>query len=583
MKPPLVLLESYSSERDPASFVFSEFCGEAMAQRPEEVLPALAEVERAVAEGRHAAGFLSYEAASGLEPVLQTRQGEALPLAWFGFFRERAEVAPGSLKPSGVYSLSAWRPSISREAYDQALRRIREYIAAGDTYQVNFTFRMRAAFAGDERAFYRDLCLSQRASFCAYLHLGRFRILSASPELFFSLQDGTLTARPMKGTRPRGRWVEEDEDLVAALRASEKDRAENVMIVDLLRNDLGRVAEIGSVAVPRLWEIERYETVLQMTSTVKSRLRSGIELAELMRALFPCGSVTGAPKVRTMQIIAELESAPREIYTGSIGFVSPGPEIRFNVAIRTAWIDTLTGQVEFGVGGGITYDSSTEGEYEECQVKARVLTARRPEFGLLETLLFAEGEGYFLLERHLERLRRSARYFGFRCDVGRVTRALEKTAGDLDGGAHKVRLVLERGGWVQVSHERLPPPRKEGLRVAVSAEPVNSQDPLLFHKTTWRSMYQTRLDSRPDCDEVILQNERGEVTECCIGNLVAVLNGQKWTPPVESGLLPGTYREELLAREDICERALTPEDLRRAEALYLINSVRRWVKLELVD
>ena len=583
MTPPLVLLESYSGERDPLSFAFSGCCGEVVARHPGEVLPALREVEREVSRGRHAAGFLSYEAAPGLDPVLQTRSGGMLPLIWFGLFRERTEVAPGSLMPSGSYSLSAWAPSISRPAYDQALWRIRDYIASGDTYQVNFTFRMRAAFEGDDRAFYRDLCRSQRASYCAYLDLGRYRLLSASPELFFSLQDGALTARPMKGTRPRGRWPEEDEKLAAELREAEKDRAENVMIVDLLRNDLGRVSQTGSVAVPRLWEVERYETVLQMTSTVTSHLRSGIGLAELLTALFPCGSVTGAPKVRTTQIISELEDSPREIYTGSIGFISPGPEIRFNVAIRTAWIDTLTGRAEFGVGGGITYDSSPEGEYEECQVKARVLTARCPEVDLLETLLFEAGSGYFLLARHLDRLHHSARFFGFSCDIDRVANRLEKEAGNLDGGAYKVRLLLGRTGSLQVNHEKLEPQARKPLRVAIAAEPVDSREPLLFHKTTCRTTYESRLASRPDCDEVILQNERGEITECCIGNLVAVMEGAMWTPPQESGLLSGTFREELLVRGDIGVRLLTPRDLQRAEELYLINSVRRWVRLELVD
>ncbi|MFH1569571.1 MAG: aminodeoxychorismate synthase component I, partial [Gemmatimonadota bacterium] len=413
MTPPLVLLESYAAARDPDSFAFLDPCGEMVARTPGEVLPALRELARATAGGLHSAGYLGYEAASGLDPVLRTRAAAAdLPLLWFGLFRHRQAVAPGSLRATGPYTLTDWQPTVTRPDFDAAIGRVRRYIAAGDTYQVNYTFRMRARLEGDDRALYRDLCRSQRASYCAYLDLGRYRLLSASPELFLSLRDGVLTSRPMKGTRPRGRWPAEDDDLAAALVGSPKDRAENVMIVDLLRNDLGRVSAVGSVGVPRLWEVERYETVLQMTSTVTSRLRPGVGLVELMQALFPCGSITGAPKVRTMEIIAELESSPRGVYTGAIGCISPGPECRFSVAIRTAVLDTADGALEFGVGGGITWDSSAAGEYEECLVKARLLRERRPDFDLLETMLHEPGAGYFLLERHLERLASSARYFG---------------------------------------------------------------------------------------------------------------------------------------------------------------------------
>ena len=581
---PQVLLESYSHDRDPASYAFRDACGEVGAYTPEDVGPALLEVEHAVSSGLHAAGFLSYEAASGLDPVLETHPPDGRPLLWFGLFRERRHVAPGELPPRGDYALSAWQPSISRDSYDRAIQRIRAYIAAGDTYQVNYTFRMRADFQGDDRAFYGALCRSQRASHCAYLDLGRFRVLSASPELFFSLKDGDLTARPMKGTRPRGRWPLEDDRLTRELSSSPKDRAENVMIVDLLRNDLGRVSEMGSVSVPRLWEVERYETVLQMTSTVTSRLGADAGLVNLLSALFPCGSVTGAPKVRTMQIITELECSPRGIYTGAIGYLSPGLEAGFNVAIRTVWIDTLTGKAEFGVGGGITYDSSEAAEYEECTVKARVLTDRRPEFDLLETLRYEPKEGYFLLARHLERLESSARYFGFRYDAAAVEEELSTIARGLENGPHRVRLTLARNGEISVTHQPVAStPEGAVWRAAVCGDPVDSHDPLLYHKTTHRSTYDTRLSSCPRCDEVILTNERGEVTECCIGNIVAFLDGSMYTPPLDSGLLPGTYRAELLALGEISERVLWPEDLRRADSLHLINSLRRWVDLELVD
>ena len=590
MTEPVVLFESFASGKESRSFAFEGLVEKLVAHRPEEVADLLAEVEKGVGKGLHAAGFLAYEAASGLDSVLETREPGELPLAWFGIFRNRIETKAGSRRleeaagdrlGNGGYALSEWKPSISRSAYDEGLRRIREHIAAGDTYQVNYTLRLLADFAGDPRAFYRDLCRAQRGSFCAYLDLEETCILSASPELFFSLRDGHLVARPMKGTRPRGRWPEEDKRLVEELCSSAKDRAENVMIVDLLRNDLGRVAEIGSITVPRIWEAERYETVWQLTSTVEGHLREGIGLPEIFRGLFPCGSVTGAPKVRTMQIISEVEDSPRGVYTGCIGFISPGPEAVFNVAIRTVCIDRKLGRAEFGVGGGITWGSSAEGEYEECLVKAQVLRERRPEFRLLETMLFAAGKGYYLLDRHLARLRESAAYFGFICDADEVGKKLNLFCGEFEGD-RRVRLLLARDGTVELQSALLTESGwEEPLKVALADEPIDSREPFLFRKTTHREIYERRQEGRPDCGDVILHNERGEVTECCLGNLVALIDGRYWTPPIESGLLGGTFRAELLERGEIREKILKIKDLYIAERLFLINSVRRWMELEL--
>ena len=580
---PTVLLEAHSQVRDPVSYAFADCCGQIVAYQPEEVRPALAAVEEVVARGVHAAGFIAYEAAAGLEPALATQGTSGAPLLWFGIFERRLEVEAGTLQTQGEYSLSPWRSSLPQAAYNQRLAAIRDYIEAGDTYQVNFTLRLEADFRGDEGTLYRDLCRAQQTSYSAYLDIGRYCILSASPELFFSLENGVLTSRPMKGTRPRGRWPAEDEELAEVLRLSVKDRAENVMIVDLLRNDLGRVAESGSVEVVRLWEVERYETILQLTSTVQARLRADLGLVDILRALFPCGSVTGAPKVRTMQIIAALEERPRGVYTGCIGYVSPGLEARFNVAIRTVWIDREQGRAEFGVGGGITWDSQQQGEYEECLIKARVLSTRRPEFGLLETLLYEAGGGYFLLERHLERLRNSACYFGFRYNPGMVEQKLEKEAESFSVGSYRVRLVLSCDGRIEVHSNPIQQAPEAPFKVVVASQPVDEQDPFLFHKTTHRQVYERRLAAHPSCDDVILQNTRGELTECCIGNLVAKLDGQKWTPPVECGLLAGTFRAELLARGQIRERKLKLEDLTASEELYLINSVRRWVPIKVVS
>ncbi len=377
MDAPEVLLESRRSDQDGVSFSFSGCVGQVAAACPGEVNAALEEVERAVSRGLHAAGFIAYEAASGLDPALKTRSPGSAPLVWFGLFERRAEPAAGRFCAGRTYSLSAWRPSVASTEYADAVAGIREYIAAGDTYQVNYSYRLRADFEGDAGALYSDLRRSQRTAYSAFVDTGRFKVLSVSPELFFRLKSGELSARPMKGTRRRGRWPEEDRMQACALRNSPKDRAENVMIVDMLRNDLGRVSETGSVRTPVLWDVERYETVLQMTSTVRSRLRSGVGVSDILRAAFPCGSVTGAPKVRTMEIISELEDSPRGVYTGSIGYISPGPEAQFNVAIRTVTVDRETAIAEFGVGSGVTHDSSSETEYEECRTKARFLADSR--------------------------------------------------------------------------------------------------------------------------------------------------------------------------------------------------------------
>lgn len=577
MSKPVVLFESH---RKGTSFRFCDPCDIICVSHPKNVGPAFDRIERAVHSGLHAAGFLSYEAASGLDPVLKTHVPGDFPLMWFGLFRHREHIPVGT-RNGGHYDLGAWRPSVSRAAYNTALNRIRDLIIAGDTYQVNYSFRLRANFSGNSLSLYRDLCRAQRTDYAAYLDIGRFQILSASPELFFSLKNGVLTARPMKGTAPRGRWWEEDEARAKQLQKSEKDRAENVMIVDLLRNDLGRVS--SSVKVPELWHVERYETVLQMTSTVKSRMRCGVGLRELATSLFPCGSVTGAPKVRTMQIIKEVERAARGIYTGSIGYLSPGGDITFNVAIRTVCIDRKTGTAEFGVGSGITCDSSSDGEYEECLTKARMLAKQQPDFDLFETLRYEGKNGFFLIDRHIDRLEASARYFGFVFDRSSVLSALEKAVSDLDKSPHRVRLVLSRKGCVKVETAPLKnTSQNRALSVRISPLPVDSLDPLLFHKTTRREPYTSRLNMYPLCEEIILINERGEATECSIGNLVAKLDGRYVTPPISCGLLGGTFRAELLSRGKLTEQVLKVEDLKRAEALYMINSVRKWTRLKLI-
>jgi para-aminobenzoate synthetase/4-amino-4-deoxychorismate lyase len=431
---------------------------------------------------------------------------------------------------------------------------------------------------GDERGFYRDLCLAQRGGYAAYLDLGRFRVLSASPELFFRIDGERITTRPMKGTAPRGRWPAEDEEIAARLVASSKERAENAMIVDLLRNDLGRICRTGSVEVERMVEAERFETVWQLTSTIEGDLRPEITLLDTFRALFPSGSVTGAPKIRTTRIIADLEDSARGPYCGAIGYLAPPgsgePRANFNVAIRTVVLDTQTRTAEYGVGGGITHDSSASGEYEEIVAKARVLTEARPAFELFESLGHEPAVGFRHLDEHLERLAASARFFGFRFELEAASAALKRAVIEVTEPS-VVRLTLARDGALSTDVRELPP-AKEPVRVALDDEPVDPSDLWLFHKTTRRAPYGRRRERRPDVDDVVLVNDRGEVTESTIANLAVRLDGIWVTPPIDAGLLPGTYRAVLLREDRLIERPVTVDELRGAGELALVSSVRGW-------
>ncbi len=501
------------------SFRLLDPVGTIEARRTDEVAGALSAVEAATERGLWAGGFVSYEAAPGLDSALSVRARgpedpfSDLPLLWFALFEDVTEVElPRPTAEEAGAPLDAWVPSIARERFDAAIAEIRERIAAGDTYQVNYTLRLRAGIDGDERGLYRDLCLAQRGSYAAYLNLGRYRVLSASPELFFRIDADRITTRPMKGTMPRGRWPAEDDEAARRLVASTKDRAENAMIVDLLRNDLGRISRPGSVEVPTMFEAERYETVWQLTSTVASRLTPDVTLPDVFRALFPSGSVTGAPKIRSMEIIADLEDSPRGAYTGAVGYVAPrdapGPRANFNVAIRTVMLDTKTGLAEYGVGGGITHDSSAAAEYDEVVAKARVLTVRRPPFSLFETVRHEPREGFQHLDAHLRRLASSARYFGFAYDEQAVGEALDKAVAGEDAPV-RVRCVLARDGELEVTvgslSDRDP---SVPVRLAIDDRRVDPTDALLFHKTTLRGRYEGAAARHPYADDVLLVNDQ---------------------------------------------------------------------------
>jgi para-aminobenzoate synthetase / 4-amino-4-deoxychorismate lyase len=577
-EPPVVRLDSAVPGSARRGFVFEGLQRILTAHTLEEVVPALSAVEEAVARGAFAVGYVAYEAAAAFEPALAAAAHSAsLPLVWFAVYQARRPAEPLQAADAS-FTVGAWHASRNPTAYARQLRRIREWIAAGDTYQVNYTLRLRTDFAGDARALYQQLLRAQPGAYCAYLDLGEHVLLSASPELFFRWSGEELELRPMKGTRRRGRFPAEDVRLARELLDSPKERAENLMIVDLLRNDAGRVARFGSVAVPRLFQLERYPTVHQLTSTIRARTRPGTTLTELFRALFPSGSVTGAPKIRTMQIIAATEQEPRGVYTGAIGFAGPDEAV-FSVAIRTLVLDRRTGRLELGVGGGITFDSEADAEYAECLAKA-AFVRQQTDFQLLETLGYDPATGFFLRDAHLSRLAASAEYFGFDCDLEAAGAELDRAAAPLTAPA-KLRLRLSATGELSVRAEPLAG-EAQPVRVRVAPQPVDSAQPLLYHKTSWRAPYERRLAACPDCDDVLLVNERGELTESTIANLVVRLEGVYWTPPVASGLLPGVFRQKLLADGVLRERVLYPADLSRADSVYLINSVRGWRRIVLI-
>jgi para-aminobenzoate synthetase/4-amino-4-deoxychorismate lyase len=554
------------------------------AVRPDEVADVLQQVHDATEGGSWAFGYVAYEAAAGLDAQLpggSASPGDP-PLVWFGLCDEPARVA-SLAPPPAAQQTAPWRPDWTDDEHARAVAAVREHIAAGETYQCNVTDRLRSTVAGDPHALYAGLALAQRGAYNAYLDLGRHVVASASPELFFEWVGDVVRTRPMKGTAPRGRTTAEDREQSRLLRSSSKEQAENLMIVDLLRNDLGRVADVGSVAVDELFALERYPTVWQMTSQVSARVRADTGLLDLFRALFPCGSVTGAPKRRTMQLIADLEPTPRGVYCGAVGLVAPPAaafRARFNVAIRTVVVDRTTGEAVYGAGGGITWGSEAARERAELHAKAAVLAHDVTEHRLLETLASVPGEGLRNIDGHLARMADSADWAGFRFDRTVVLEAVRQGVARRTGPA-RVRILLSRAGDVDVELEAMPPVSARPVRLALDDDPVDATSPWLQHKTTRRDVYLTRALRHPEADDVVLVNQHGDLTETTTANLAVRLGGRWWTPPTASGCLPGVERARLLELGRLHERVLTVQDLHDAEELAVLSSLRGWRRARL--
>ncbi|MFJ7928623.1 aminodeoxychorismate synthase component I [Peribacillus sp. NPDC096448] len=543
----------------------------------EDVLPQFQKVQEAIEQGHYAAGYVSYEAAPAFEKSFKVKDGAQMPLLWFGIFDKPDEEIPE--KMTGAFNLAEWQSETDSNTYRSGFQRIKSEIKKGNTYQVNYTMRLQSQFEGDDFAFFERLKRAQRSNYSAYLNVGTHRILSASPELFFRWEDGQLITRPMKGTVKRGTTLKLDQLNAEWLAASEKNQAENYMIVDLLRNDLGMIAEPGSVEVPQLKAIEKYPTVWQMTSTITADTNPGTTIIDIFKALFPCGSITGAPKIKTMEIIADIENSPREVYCGAIGFITPESEAVFNVPIRTVVIDKETGKAEYGVGGGITWDSELSEEYDEAFLKAKLLTVERPAYKLLESIKLSDGE-YYLLNDHIDRMKRSAEYFDYRFSELHLRDRLQKYAELNHGALQKVRVLLQENGEIEVSGQPIKPLDPEFTAILAEA-PISSANPFLFHKTTNRDVYEGFQMNNPDFQDILLWNEEGFITEFTNGNVVVKINGDLYTPPVEAGLLAGTFRQELIRKKEIKEKPISKADLNNAEEIWFINSVRGKLKVDL--
>ena len=587
--------------------------------RPEDDLQHyLHTLQQRLGAGHYLAGWVAYEFGAmleaGLKPAVgEVWQGETL-LADFGVYDEPRRfdhvngendfpLGGAALADAEDYRIDNLRANMAEEEFVAALEAVRRYIGAGDSYQVNYTMKLLFDFHGSAERLYLDLRRNQSVGYGAYLRQGGECILSFSPELFFRKCGAEITARPMKGTMGRGRYGAEDREMMRLLHEDGKNRSENVMIVDLLRNDLSRLLHNhgqSRVYVQSLFDVEPYESLLQMTSTVKAvasvATMGTLKLTEIFRALFPCGSITGAPKIRTMEIIDELEVGPRGVYTGAIGYFAPDGSAAFSVPIRTLVLGG--GRGEMGVGAGITYDSDPHEEWRESLLKGSFLTHLQPPFHLFTTMLWCRRWGYVLLEAHLRRLVEAAEFFKFSCDSEEISRQLAVRAATFAGEWVRVRVALEKDGRVEIRSATAGEPGSFALprrpetvtgtlpRVDICSQPVIGDGPWLFHKTSRRERYTREYEDATAAGlyDRLFCNESGEVTESCIANLIVYKDGAYQTPPVTCGLLPGVMRGDLLAAEapSLVERVLSEEDLRRAEALFLCNAVRGIVRVALV-
>ena len=538
-----------------------------------EVADLLAQVESYQEQGYYVVGYVSYEAAPAFEEKLAVHKA-ALLAEYLLYFtvHDRVETSPIPLTYEEVDLPSKWQEVTSEADYEKAIAQIHHHLRQGDTYQVNYTVQLKQDLSANPFAIYNRMVVEQEAGYNAYIEHDEMAVISMSPELFFEQNDRELTTRPMKGTTKRG--LAEDEDLQEAawLKQDPKNRSENMMIVDLLRNDMNRISEVGSEHIERLCQVEQYSTVWQMTSTIKSRLREDVDLVAIFRSLFPCGSITGAPKIATMEIIRDLEPQPRGVYCGTIGLLLPNGRRIFNVAIRT--IQLYKGQAIYGVGGGITWDSTWESEYREVHQKAAVLYRKQARFKLITTGRVSQ-KSLLFEDQHLERLTKASRYFDYPFDPENLRQKIEEECQVCDiNQDYRLRISLSKSGELELSRQILTPLSPSFCKAKLCLQEADLQTPFTYFKTTHRP--HLNLDKQ----EIIYHNAAGELLETSIGNLILKINGKLYTPPTSLGILQGIYRQHLLETGQVEEKVLTVADLNQAETIYGCNAVRGLYELE---
>ncbi|WP_204983804.1 aminodeoxychorismate synthase component I [Streptococcus equinus] len=547
--------------------IFENPLTELSAKSVREVKDILQEVENYQKQGYYVIGYVSYEAAKAFDENFSVKSsplsGEYL--AYFTVHQEVKKEPFPCQSQKNIQLPNSWQSRTSKGDYEKAISKIKEEIRQGNTYQVNYTLQLSSQLEEDAFALYNHLVIAQEAAYNCYIEHDDFAILSVSPELFFKKKGNRLITRPMKGTIARGYKTKEDLQNKIWLANDSKNRAENMMIVDLLRNDMGRISEIGSVKVTKLCEVEQYSTVWQMTSTIESRLQSDKNLSDIFSALFPCGSITGAPKIATMAIINQLEKQARGVYCGTIGICLPNGDAVFNVGIRT--IQKLGNQAIYGAGGGITWGSVCEDEYKEACDKAAVLYRNQPDFDLLTTARVSHKQVKDL-EGHIKRLKESARYFAYPFSKEVFLAKLSKLLEELDDADYRLRILVKRSGVMEFEFAELRDLPQNYLKanLVYRSEPIDS--PFTYFKTTYR------LHLQSSSGEAIFISDKGYLQETTIGNLILEIDGKWYTPPVEVGILDGLYRQKLIKEGRVFEAYLTKDDLKKASHIYACNSVR---------
>lgn len=600
-----LLEDSKSSEDAVRNLLFTQQVENIVANTEDELPTALAKIEKYRQQGLFLCGYLAYETGyyfiDKKIPRTKPNHPEQALLHFIAFKsmqtldRKTIDTAFSKAEqdPSSQLCVHGFKLSVSENKYLDAIKKIKSYITAGDTYQINYTIKFKFRLRGTANALYQALRKTQPVEYGAFLNFPKLKIVSLSPELFVRKKADTLISKPMKGTAKRGRDEKEDEFIVDFIKNDPKILSENLMIVDLIRNDYGRICEIGSVVVKNLFEVQTFKTVHQMISTVKGKLKGDISFEALLKGLFPCGSITGAPKIRTMEIINDLETESRGVYTGAIGYILPNNDFYFNVPIRTIVMNQKN-QCEMGIGGGIIHESSAKAEFEECILKADFLTNLNNNFYLIEAFKFdADRQKFEYLNEHMYRLNDSAGYFGFKLKQDLIDKRLAEIKQELikEKGVFKVRLSAYQNGDVNISYEKIEPiPVISGSsqintipKVVIGEQKINSRSIFQYHKTSRREVYNEEFDKAAKAGfyDAIILNEYDQVAEACRHNIFIRKNGQLITPPIKAGVLHGVCRQKLIEKENVIERIITLDDLNNCDEILLSNSVRGLVSVEL--